>query len=278
MAVRITNIFLLVLAVVWLARAPDWEPAIAVVGLLSALIFQEVRPTKHAKEESPDNPFDHLYSTSRARDFYGAIAKEYDARNSTFLLQTHREVIDRIKERLSKNEAWHVLDLGGGTGRQIASHFYAEGTGKWTCIDSSPNMAAEFQRNMAGVRLSTEVVIRDIDEFLAEVRGPKKYDVVLLVLVLSSLPTDPVWSRIAKVIKPGGVLIVADIEPSYTAIHPHYTVLIDDQTHALRTRPAHLAEVISKLSECGLVQSETRSVKEEQTNYSFVTVFSKPTS
>lgn len=38
---RLLNLLGLLLAVVWLARNPDWEPAVAVVGLLSVLLAQE---------------------------------------------------------------------------------------------------------------------------------------------------------------------------------------------------------------------------------------------
>ena len=224
------------------------------------------------------SPFDQAYSTNNARDFYNAIAKSYDARNSTFLLQTHREVIRRIREYVKDRDAWHVLDLGGGTGQLIASHFYDNQRGEWTSVDSSPNMAAQFQRNMQGVKLTTEVVVRDIYEFLANVGSPKKYDVVLVVLVLSSLPHDPDLAKVAKLIKPGGALIVADIEPSHTAVHPDFAVTVEGRSHALRTRPIHLSEMISKITESGLTQTATQSIKVEQTNYSFVSIFAKSSS
>ena len=275
LGLRVINIIALLLAVAWLARSPDWEPAITALGLLGTLIFQEARAATGAKGKSP---FDHVYSTNKARDFYNAVAKSYDARNSTFLLHTHREVIRRIKEYVKDRDGWHVLDLGGGTGQLIASHFYDNQRGEWTSVDSSPNMVAQFQHNMQGVKLTTGVVLRDIFEFLADVRHPKKYDVVLIVLVLSSLPHDADWAKVAKLVKPGGALIVADIEPSYTAIHPHFTVLVEGRSHALRMRPTHLSELIPMITQSGLTQAGTQSVKQEQTNYSFVSVFNKPSS
>ena len=275
MGLRIVHIIALLLAVAWFTQSPDCEPAITALILLGTLLVQEVRTATKLKAESP---FDHAYSINKARDFYDAIAKSYDARNSTFLLHTHREVIRRITEYVSDRDAWHVLDLGGGTGQLIAGHFYEDQRGKWTSVDSSPNMVAQFQRNMQGVKLTTEVVVRDIHEFLADVRDLKKYDVVLVVLVLSSLPHDPVWAKVAKLVKPGGALIIADIESSYTAIHPDFAVQVEGRSHALRTRPIHLSELIPKITESGLTPADTQSIKEEQTNYSFVSIFAKSSS
>lgn len=38
---RLLNLAALLVAVAWLARAPDWEPAVTVIGLLAAILAQE---------------------------------------------------------------------------------------------------------------------------------------------------------------------------------------------------------------------------------------------
>lgn len=259
------------LTLAWLCRAPDWEPAIAFFVALGVFLFAEYR-----QEQTPSSPppFDRIYDTDSAKDFYAAIAPLYDARNSSFLLQTHRKVIARIGEHLETRETWHVLDLGAGTGQLVASHFF-EFKGQWTAVDACAGMMAEFQRNMRNVRLKTHLVIEDLDAFVRDPRPAKSFDVVLIVLVLSSRSADPNWRRISRLVKPGGILIVADIEPSYTAIHPHYSVIVDNATHALRTRPVHLSALATSMAKVGLKNAKFDAVMEEKTTYSFVATFTK---
>lgn len=44
--IKFSNFFLLLLSVVWLSRAPDWEPLIAFLTLLFGFIFQEYKDYK----------------------------------------------------------------------------------------------------------------------------------------------------------------------------------------------------------------------------------------
>jgi hypothetical protein len=47
----------------------------------------------------------------------------YDQRNSAKLLATHMEVITRIDRARRNKTALRVLDLGGGTGQNVATYF-----------------------------------------------------------------------------------------------------------------------------------------------------------
>lgn len=269
---RCVMLVVLLLSLVWLARAPDWEPAIAFVSALGLFLFVEYKSIESKQENTA---FDETYDTDDASSFYASVAPYYDHRNSTFLLQTHRQVIARIREHLNGKTTWHVLDLGAGTGQLIASHFF-ESMGQWTAVDACPAMVAEFKRNMQQVALKTNLVIEDMDKFIAAPNTAKAYDVVIIALVLSSRSQDPNWRKVAKLVKPGGILIIADIEPSYTAIHPHFSVIANGTTHALRTRPVHLSALANSMAKLGMKKAKFDNVKEEKTTYSFVATFTKP--
>ncbi|MDZ4169593.1 MAG: class I SAM-dependent methyltransferase [Coriobacteriia bacterium] len=270
---RITNTLALVASVGWLFGRPGWEPLSSTLVLIATLFFQERRQSKYT---AATDVFDYVYTSSDSQSFYDTVAPSYDARNSSLLLETHREVISRVRSHVQGLESWSVLDLGGGTGRLIADHFYEYANGMWSYVDESPGMVRQFQKNMASVALKTAARVEDIDSYLVSAERDQ-FDVVVLALVLSSMESDPDWMAVARVLKPGGELVVADIEPSYTATHPHYSVLVRGQTHALKTRSVHLAALIPAISAAGLQSQSTSSVKTGKATYSFVAVFGKPT-
>ncbi|MDZ4064090.1 MAG: methyltransferase domain-containing protein [Coriobacteriia bacterium] len=264
---RVANLIVLILAIIWLIADPGLEQAIAVVAAVGALFIQQRKAFKDAV------PYDHPYTASDAPEFYDRIAGVYDARNSDLLIATHKKVIETIANHLRSRSNWSVLDLCGGTGRLIAFHFSTIADGHWISVDSSGSMRAQFERNLRGTRLPVDLRSQDIYEFLAGPGVPAKHDVVLLALALSSLPRNPDWERVAAQLKTDGILVVADIEPSYAAIHPYYTALVGNETHALRTRPVHLANVISEATDAGLVPADSTSVHEGEKTYSYIQVF-----
>lgn len=270
MGLKIANWIVLLLSIAWLLATPSWEPAIMTVIAFGGLFLQERQASKKAV------PYDHTYGTSESTGFYDEIASEYDARNSDLLLATHKMVNEKIQNHIQGLSSWSVLDLCGGTGRLIAFSFANSDSGRWLNVDSSRAMQAQFERNLRNVRLSVSARTVDVYEFLSDLRGAAKHDVVLLALALSSLPFNPDWMKIAKLMKPGGILIIADIEPSYAAIHPHFSLLVEGQTHALRTRPVYATDLISDVTGAGLVHTaESSSVTEGGKTYSYVQVFRK---
>jgi SAM-dependent methyltransferase len=167
-----------------------------------------------------------------------------------------------------------VLDLGGGTGKLIAIHFFNDDAVSWTYVDSCPAMATEFRRNLAGYPLgrNSKVVIDDLTEVLRQLE-PASYDVVMLSLVLSSMPTLPDFAAIARLLSPRGSLIVTDINPGYTHDNPLYKVPVGGAVVALRTTPVDPYEVIRRATAAGLRATEQRTLGEGNTYYSFMTIF-----
>ncbi len=217
---------------------------------------------------------DREYGVDRARDFYGEIARNYDLRNSGNLVSTHLATVAELQSIRRGLSGMRVLDLGGGTGKLIAVHFFNDVDVSWTYVDFCPEMAAELRRNLAGHPLSRhmKIIVDDIDSALAELPSAS-YDVIMLSLVLSSMPALPNFDAIARVLAPGGSLIVTDISPSYTFAKPLYRVPIGSDQVALRTRSIDPYEVIRRAKIVGLGVTNNLPLGDGNTYYSFLTTF-----
>lgn len=214
------------------------------------------------------------YTVDRAKDFYQEIAPNYDLRNSGNLVSTHLATVAQIQAIRSRRSTLRILDLGGGTGKLIAVHFFNDDAISWTYVDFCPAMAAEFRRNLAGCPLgaNSTVVIEDIDRALSQLK-PAGYDIILLSLVLSSMSTFPDFAPIARLLAPGGSLIITDINPCYTVKNPLYKVPIEKGVVALRTTPVDPYEVIRRTTASGLLATEHKTLGNGDTYYSFITIF-----
>ncbi|MFI6294029.1 class I SAM-dependent methyltransferase [Nonomuraea sp. NPDC050790] len=187
---------------------------------------------------------------------------------------THRAVIRLLVGLRAAKPALRVLDLGGGSGKNVATHFFLDTSMRWTYVDFCPGMAEQFQRHLAGQPLyeRTKVLVEDINRVRDRV-APRSQDVILLNLVLSSMPVMPDFGRLAGLLAPGGTLIVCDIDPGYTEAHPLYLAMsTSGEKVGLRTRAVPPLAVAARADEAGLRLGEMRQVYADRL-YSFVAVF-----
>lgn len=259
-----------IICALYVGADPGWSSIITFSTFVGGWILLEIRATS----ESP--PFDHIYEPSRASVFYDAIAKTYDARNSQFLRSTHREVIRHVDNHVQALPNWEVLDLGGGTGLLIAHQFATKANGRWISVDWSSGMNSQFKSNMHGVALDFEVHREKVDEYLNHVKYDHEYDVVLVSLLLSSISHGLSWNHVYKHMKPGGLLVVADIADSYSATHPQFAVDVSGRTHALTVRPVNQIQVRNEILNAGLSEIDTQPIRNEDVDYSFVSAFKRP--
>ena len=155
-----------------------------------------------------------VYEVAVAAQFYQEIAPNYDARNTARLLATHMEVITRIDQARRVKPDLRVLDLGGGTGRNVATNFFNDQYISWTYVDNCPAMLEQLQRNLAGRRLYERLNVHLDDINRIHLRLPvKSYDVILLNLVLSSMPQLPDFTRLTSLLAPGGCPFTAPFHP-----------------------------------------------------------------
>jgi len=216
-----------------------------------------------------------IYDVNDAAQFYAAIAVNYDQGNSVNLLATHMEVIALISRVSETKPAARILDLGGGTGHAVVTHFFDNAFIRWTYVDFSPAMAGQLQQHLAGRPLyeNLQVHVGDINHIHQSLRG-RHFDIVLLNLVCSSMPQLPDFARIAELMEPDGLLIVSDINPQYTHAHPYYKGTTAEGTKvALRTRAVQPLDVLARTADAGLQLAEMRKIGSTKLSYSFIGVF-----
>lgn len=216
-----------------------------------------------------------LYHVGTALEFYNRIAESYDKRNSPPLLRVYEQVIQAVERARQSGSGIAVLDLGGGTGKGVAHHFFQHAGMQWEYVDASERMALQFSGNLKGTALKTSCNICDLHAFLAD-RQPEKYDVVLLSLVLTSLERNPDWSAVAARLKPSGRLVVADIDAIYTAQNPYYTIEVGGLTHSLTPRAVTLTQIYVEAKRAGLKLEDMRPVLAGSVPYAYVVEFSIP--
>lgn len=220
-----------------------------------------------------------IYSPSNSVGFYDKIARKYDDRNSASLQSTHHKVIEIINSELAYNDSISVLDLGGGTGKLIASYYYKLENMRWQYVDESPAMLSQYKDNMRGSKIRTSESLEEIANFLKKTRSRRessKYDIILMCLTLTSMESSPDWFKVAALLKTGGMLIIADIDASYTTKNPLYTVELDGKNHHLAPRAITLSNIISDISRCGMSISDTYPIRQNMIDYAFVSTFKKP--
>lgn len=222
-------------------------------------------------------PADEIFNPDDAKGFYDSIASGYDDRNSASLHATHGKIIELVKRQTRRGGC--VLDLGGGTGKLIAHEFSDRRNLEWHYVDASPSMLARFSNNMDGSALDVVTDLKDINSYLsdritrAEFHG--YFDIILLSLTLTSMHQNPDWEKIANLLKIGGLLIIADIDASYTARNPLYIIENQSRKFALRPRAVPLAGIISEINGKFLDIDHTDFVLQGSTEYSFVVTFKK---
>lgn len=218
---------------------------------------------------------DRSFSALEAERFYGLVAPSYDIRNTGPLLRIQLVTLNRIRRARAGRRTLEVVDLGGGTGREIATHFADDPAVSWTYVDFCPAMAAQFRSNLVEgpVRMTVRVLEEDLRR--AHERLPAgSFDVVLLSLVLSSMPQLPDLAPIARLLRPGGVLVVSDIDPLYTERNPYYRVRVDgDGEVSLRTTPVQPHQVAARALAAGLAHVDTETTGKGGDSYAFVAVF-----
>lgn len=236
----------------------------------------EAPTNQPAPASEPAEVVDHEYPVERAVDFYQKITPNYDLRNSGNLVSTHLATVAQLQAARAQRPTLplRVLDLGGGTGKLIAIHFFNDDAVSWTYVDFCPAMAAAFRRNLAGHPLgrNSTVVVEDVNRALQQLE-PESYDVVLISLVLSSMPALPDFASIKRLMAPSGLLVVTDINPGYTRENPLYKVSVDGAIIALRTTEVDPFEVNRRARAAGLDLTKEYYLGEGDTYYSFITVF-----
>jgi len=182
--------------------------AIEVQGLDVDLLRSEIQRTYSAVSNEPGREF--MFPTGRA------WARDLDS---------PAELLARVPETSCESFAGvanpfslgaiqpgeDVLDIGCGAGMDtlVAAQMTGE-TGTVTGIDMTPDMAAKARRSAAEMGLSNVTIVDGSAERLPF--RDASFDVVISNGVIDLIPDkDAVFSEIARVLRPGGRIQLADV-------------------------------------------------------------------
>lgn len=214
------------------------------------------------------------YSVKQSIEFYDRIAGDiYDGRLSSAYRMTHRFVAERIHRQIIGEQKPLVLDVGGGTGK-LLDILGPIPQVEWTYIDASPRMLNYFSREFDQQWVNAEVCHGKFEDVYRSLT--KQYDVILMSFFLSSCTSFPKFSKLAKILKPTGILIVVEAEPEYSKLNPFFSVTVQKVEHALRIRTISREALRKNLEDNGWYQKElSKSIFRENDCYSYVSIFTK---
>lgn len=139
------------------------------------------------------------------RDGYAEWSKQYDGEANPLIALEEPVVLELVGEVAGLD----VLDAACGTGRY--SLLLAQAGARVSGLDSSEEMLAHARRKASERGLTLN--LRDGD-LHALPFGDESFDLVLSALVLCHVPDlRPVMAEFARVLRPGGRLIISDFHP-----------------------------------------------------------------
>ncbi|MDP2502646.1 hypothetical protein BCT47_25245 [Vibrio splendidus] len=247
----------------WAYYEFGFEPVLVALASASALIGCFVTDQKK-----------HKYNKEFASQFYGKIAEKYDERNTQFLKDSHIITVRNLKEAIKDKESASILDLGGGTGINVAAHFFNRANVTWNYVDITPEMKVAFEKNVMSASFSHNATTSDLNEFISTTTD--KYDAIVISFVLTSLPYQIDMKKLVDLLSPNGSLVIADIEPQYTEKYPEYLVTVGNEVHSLSVSPINALDLIESAENAGLNFQYCQSIKKNDgERYAYVLRFSK---
>jgi ubiquinone/menaquinone biosynthesis C-methylase UbiE len=215
-----------------------------------------------------------IHEVNRSVEFYDKVAGLYDHGVSQDFIQTHLELNRIIRTRLSATGENRLLDLGGGTGR-LASAFQDSPRIHWHYCDASSRMAAIFHQTYRHNPVFAECVCSDAEEYLQ--KDNRRYDIILMSFLLSSMPDIPDFSLLRRRLTEGGLIVVAEANPAYSETKPNFSVA-DRQTgavYSLRIRPIDAPTLARRAALAELNIVDLFGYDKGNRPYSYIATFQK---
>jgi ubiquinone/menaquinone biosynthesis C-methylase UbiE len=183
-------------------------------------------------------------STLSAAEAYQLWAPYYDAADNPVLALEERVLFPHMEDLRGK----HVIDLGCGTGRWL--RYAAElGAASLVGVDASPAMLSVAQQQCSA---QVELMCADVLSLLLESGSA---DVLIASFLLSYLPSlDAFVAQAARLLRPGGRLLVSDLHPQARANGWRSGFSVEGRSYSIQTYTYSLDSLREGLYEAGLVQ------------------------
>ncbi|KIW13436.1 hypothetical protein PV08_08624 [Exophiala spinifera] len=210
-------------------------------------------------------------STSQAYDLWSAV---YDTDGNflqaldTIEMKIFMPRLLGLLEASALSRPWKLVDLGCGTGRNTAALLEVKDANVFG-LDVSPGMLEVARRRLenggAKGRLSLEVF--DMIEQDSASDSALNADAVVSTLVLEHVPVDVFFNHVAKILRPGGYLLLTNMHSEMGGISQAGFVDPDTGEKIRPTSYAHtIAEVEAEAAKKGFElignQIEQRAVDE----------------
>jgi ubiquinone/menaquinone biosynthesis C-methylase UbiE len=210
------------------------------------------------------------YTRNDCVNFYDNIADHYDIDNSKEIWVTHRAIAKELNILARTKKDLSVLDVGGGTGTLLFDLLSFNESIAWTYVDASQKMFEKFKEKCSSLDQKIEIYNENFDTILGWQN--KKYDVIVISFLFSSLSRIPNLHRIKDLLNKNGKIIFADADREYSKRLP-YRVVINDTAHILDTKPLKLADILAEFSSIGFMNNVLPTIKKNEVTYSHVVVF-----
>ncbi|MFA5339917.1 MAG: class I SAM-dependent methyltransferase [Candidatus Omnitrophota bacterium] len=150
------------------------------------------------------------------RDWFNRWSNEYD--NTLGKISFHRELLDLMVKNSSVRGGDRILDIGCGTGL-LSLKFLQKADCGVTGIDLSKEMMAIFEDKINKLGLGGRVRLKEMDaESLGFDEGT--FDLAVSSVVLHHVKDKlPALKKIFKVLKPGGRLMIGEVDMDTTGSH-----------------------------------------------------------
>ena len=168
----------------------------------------------------------------KAKEGYNLYASQYDEKK-TFLDSFENNILGRFFQELKGKK---VLDVGCGTGRTISD--LKKAGANVVGVDPSEEMLKIAKKKFSSV----EMFAGEIENLPFE---DESFDVVVTLFVIAHLKTlDKAFQEIYRVLKPGGVFIVSNINQKKAPVLKmgREEFVIDSFYHM----PKHVVEVLEE--------------------------------
>lgn len=144
---------------------------------------------------------------------FDKAAKEWDS--STLRQMLASDIAEGIIASHPLEKTMHLLDFGAGTG--LLSKYLAPRIGRLTALDISGGMLEQLQENAASWEgCAVDTVLENILDY----RPSERFDGVVSSMSMHHVDDiDRLFETLAAILKPGGFIAIADLEPEDGTFH-----------------------------------------------------------